>query len=119
MNYLDTYALMELMQGNPHYQPIINEPFMVCDVTLAEFYVTVLRDHGISTAQQYIQRFLPFQEASSLEILIKGVSFRQEKKKSNISFFDAVGYQHAVHNKGIFVTGDSAFKELPSVKFIK
>lgn len=119
MNYLDTYALVEIREGNRRYQPILDEPFTVSEITLAEFFGIELRDNGVGKADQWINRLRPSSQPVNLEVLLKAVQFRRQNRTQNFSFFDAVGYQQAIHYNGTFVTGDSAFKDLPHVKFIK
>jgi hypothetical protein len=119
LNYLDTYALVEIGNDSPNYSVVKKQDYKLCDITLCEFYGIMLRDFGEKTADDWLMRLAPASEPTSLDVLIEAVKFRQAHKSLNLSFWDAVGYQHALSNHGIFVTGDKAFEKLPHVKYVK
>jgi predicted nucleic acid-binding protein len=119
LNYLDTYALVEIGKNNPNYSSISKQDFQVCDVILCEFYGVTLRDFGKEKADEWFTRLSPYSESTTLPILIEAVRFRQENKPLNLSFWDVVGYMHARSKNGVFVTGDKGFEKLPHVKYIK
>lgn len=120
MYYLDTYALYENgLKQSPAFDDIFNSSYMLCELILCEFYGIILRELGRDQAQKWLSKLLPLAEPTPFNVLLEAIEFRQTKKKLNLSYFDCVGYLHAISNNGIFVTGDKAFEHLPNVKYIK
>ena len=118
MYCLDTYALIEIARGNPKFTFLINEDFVISNLTLAEFYWVLIRDAGQDEADYWINKLSDFSADVSLNILLKAQRFRYLNRKKDISFFDSAGYIFSKENKYIFVTGDKEFKDLSDVKFI-
>ncbi|MBI2550050.1 PIN domain-containing protein [Candidatus Woesearchaeota archaeon] len=116
---LDTYALVEIARGNENFKPYFEEPFVVPDVILAEFYGIQLRVDGEATADYWFNKLKGSLAETPIELLINAVKFRYRNKGKNLSFFDAVGYAFAKKNNLLFVTGDSGFEGLPGVRFVK
>jgi predicted nucleic acid-binding protein len=116
---LDTYALIEIMKGNSKFAEYLNSQFVICDLTLAEFYGVLLREEGESVAGYWLKKLEGYSVSIDLDILIDAIKFRREHKKSNISFFDAVGYIFSLKNRYAFVTGDKEFENFSNVEFKK
>ncbi len=116
---LDTYALVEIYQGNPKFSGYLLADFVICDLILAEFYGILLRKKGLDEAELWLKKLSNYAIPVSREILIEAVKFRHENRKTNISFFDAVGYIFSIKNGCFFVTGDKEFKDFPNVEFKK
>lgn len=116
---LDTYALMEIAKGNPKFADYLNLDFIITDITLAEFYAVLLREDGEKVADYWFKKLERYSVPVSKEILIEAVKFRQEYKKLDVSFFDAVGYIFSVKNGYYFVTGDKEFENFKNVEFKK
>ena len=118
MKCLDTYALVEICEGNPTFVNLLNEEVAITDVTLAEFYGDLYRKYGEPTANYWHKKLTALCRPVSRDILIKAVRYRVDNKKQNLSFFDCVGYLFSLENNMIFVTGDKEFKEKASVQFM-
>lgn len=116
---LDTYALVEISKENPKFAEYLNSDFVLTDLTLAEFYLVVLREEGEIVADFWFKKLERYSLPVSKELLIEAIKFRYENRKTNISFFDAVGYIFSIKNGYFFVTGDREFKDLPGVEFKK
>ena len=119
MYCLDTYALVEIGEGNPRFSFLLNEDYVIADIALAEFYGVLLRGKGLAVADAWKQRYEPYCVALSFSSLIEAVKFRFANKHLGLSFFDAVGYAFSQENGYTFVTGDQAFKGMKGVKFVK
>lgn len=119
MKCLDTYALMEISNANPKFSFLMNEDFMVTDLTMAEFYIVLRKKHNDQTAQHWHKKMVPFCKPVARQTLINALLFREENKAEDISVFDAVGYTFARENKHAFVTGDKAFRNKVGVMFIQ
>lgn len=116
---LDTYALVEIAKGNPKFAEYLNSQFVICNLTLAEFYGVLLHEEGEKVADYWLKKLENYASSIDLDSLIDAIKFRQEYKKSDISFFDAVGYIYSLKNRCIFVTGDKEFENFSNVEFKK
>lgn len=114
MYYLDTYVLIEYLNGNQKYKPYIEASFSVSIFNLMELYYASLRDSNEKTAERDYETFAPAEMAVSEQTLKNAMKTRLEfqKKKINLSYVDAIGYQYAKENQLKFVTGDSVFKDI-------
>jgi len=119
MKCLDTYALVEINNGNPKFVNLLNEDIIITDLTFAEFYGQIFRKYDKKTADYWNKKLSVFCKTVSREILLKAVVYRIEKSKENLSFFDCVGYIYSLENNLKFVTGDQAFEHKEGVEFIK
>ena len=118
MKCLDTYALVEISNGNPRFASLLSEEIVIPDLTMAEFYGDLYRKYGLKTAEYWHRRLSLLCQTVQRDILIKAVRYRFDNKKQNLSFFDCVGYTFAQEHKIVFVTGDKEFKEKEGVEFI-
>lgn len=116
---LDTYALVEISKENPKFVGYLNSDFVLTDLTLAEFYLVILREEGENVADFWFKKLERYSLPVNKELLIEAIKFRYENRKADISFFDAVGYIFSIKNGYSFVTGDKEFKDLPGVEFKK
>lgn len=116
---LDTYALVEIANGNPKFAHYLNLNFVITEWTLVEFYWVLLRDADKETAEVWHGKLEPYVLAVDKFVLKEAVEFRYEHKKSDISIFDAVGYVFSLRNGYYFVTGDKEFEKFVNVEFRK
>jgi len=79
----------------------------------------LLREYGEGEAELWLKKLERYSVQVNRKILIEAVKFRQEHKKSEISFFDAVGYIFSIKNGFYFVTGDKEFEKFTNVEFKK
>jgi predicted nucleic acid-binding protein len=116
---LDTYVLIEIARGNTRFSGYLNMEFVITDLTLAEFYAVLLREHNEKTADYWYRKMERYAVPVDRSILVEAVKFRYEFRKEGISFFDAVGYIFSLKNGYCFVTGDKEFENLRNVEFLK
>ena len=119
MRCLDTYALMEVSNGNPKFSLLMREDFVITDPTMAEFYIILRKKHNDQTAQYWHKKLALFCKPVTRQTLINAMIFREENKKDEISIFDAVGYTFAIENGYVFVTGDKEFNNREGVMFLQ
>ncbi|MEK6948903.1 MAG: PIN domain-containing protein [Nanoarchaeota archaeon] len=116
---LDTYALVEINNGNPKFASLLNENIAIADLTFAEFYGQLFRKYDKKTADYWHRKLSVFCKPVNREILLKAVIYRIEHAKEDLSFFDCVGYIFSLENNLRFVTGDKSFKGKESVEFLQ
>jgi len=119
MYCLDTYALMELAEGNKKFAFLLEEDFVIPSTTLAEFSWVLLREKGEEVKKHWIDKLFGFSQNADVKTMIKAQEFRYSNKKKDLSFFDCVGYIFSLENNSIFVTGDKEFENLKNVKYVK
>ena len=114
MYFLDTFAVIEYLNGNPSYKLYFEKDFCLSRFNLMELYYASLRDRGQDAAEADYETFasaeVEIPEKTLKQAMIK--KFEMQKKKINFSYVDAIGYQYALDNSMKFVTGDQAFKNL-------
>ncbi len=119
MYFFDTYAIIELMEGNPDYSKFIEAQFVITKLNLIELHYHTLRKFGAEKAKiisgKYYENVIDFDETTIVEANI----FRRNNSKKNVSTADCVGYIYARLNNLTFVTGDKEFENMAGVEFVK
>ena len=119
--FFDTYALIELIKGNPHYHTYVQQELITTRFNLMELYYTLLRLFDEKKADHYYAMFLPVcvpVTDSTLKIAMK-LRLEQRKKQNLISYVDCIGYMVALESGVRFVTGEKHFRSLENVEFVQ
>lgn len=121
--FLDTFAIIEFLRGNPKYIKLIQKADKIKTSWLnrMELYFLSLKETNEETAGKHFESFKPF-EVEITEALLKKAMKKRLKLKTegkNISYADAIGYQYAIENNMFFLTGDREFINLDNVKFLE
>ncbi len=119
MRCLDTYALVEILEGNPAYERIRHEEFVIADPTLAEFYALLCKKPNEKTAKYWLERFRPYSRPAGLDVWIEAVRYRAAHRSENLSIFDCLGYAFSRANGFRFVTGDKEFRAVEGMEFVE
>ncbi len=117
--FFDSYAVIELLQGNPNYAKYINEPIILTLFNLVEIYWFALREYGEKEANEIYDKYKSAVIELSDEIIKKAIKFREENKKRDLSYADSLGYVYSLENDLIFLTGDKEFESMKKVEFVK
>ncbi len=117
--FFDTYAVIELIEGNPEYAPYQEQVATLTIFNLAEVYWVVLSRLGKSAADLVFGEYRTAVIDIDDETLKTAIEFRRTYKKRNLSYADCVGYMYARHHGMVFLTGDREFEDLPNVEFVK
>lgn len=119
MFFFDTYALIELIYGNPNYSKYKNAKIITSRMNIMELHYRILQIYGREYAEKAYQKFLEFAIEIPDEIIKKANQFKLFHKKQKLSYVDCIGYLLAkVHNVK-FLTGDKEFKGMDNVEFVK
>ncbi len=117
--YFDTYAIIELLKGNPLYEFTNEEAIITSTMNLAELYYSLLLEKGKDNVDSILNKLnLEFLEITP-KVARASSYFRYNHKKAKLSYIDCVGYTLAKENKLLFLTGDKEFEKLENVRFIK
>ena len=119
MYLFDTYALIEILRGNPAYAAYENAIPQTTLLNIAELQYFLLREVGEEKAVLFLKEFRAVLVDINEEITFEAMRFRLKHKKSRISMTDAVGYVAARRYRLRFLTGDKEFERLPNVEFVK
>jgi uncharacterized protein len=121
MLFLDTYAMIEIIKGNPGYRPYLNEEFITTRLNLMELHYALLRQFDEKTADKYYSHFLPACISVSDATVKSAMKFRlaQRKEGNLISYVDCIGYCVAIENNLKMLTGEKHFSKLANVIFVK
>ena len=115
----DTYALIELMGGNPNYKPYTKCAMATTKLNMAELYYHYLREHGMKTADRYLQVLSEFVIPVSYGSISLGMQFKLRHKNEKLSYADCIGYALAMEMDVRFLTGDNKFRGKDNVEFVK
>mgnify|MGYP001614774557 FL=1 len=115
----DTYALIEIIDGNPNYIKYTEQKIIINEFVLTELCVAFLRKNNKELAFQYVDKFAPFVVSVNKEVIKKAMVFRLNNQKKNLSSTDCIGYFLAKDFEIKFLTGDKEFKNMENVEFVK
>ncbi|MEK6825369.1 MAG: PIN domain-containing protein [Nanoarchaeota archaeon] len=117
--FLDTYALIEIIQGNKNYEKYVDKELKTTIFNLYELYYNLLRNYGEIKAKEYFLQFKAILISFTDETIFSASQFKLKYKKEHISYTDALGYCLALEKQLLFLTGDKAFKYFENVEFVK
>ena len=115
----DTYALIELIGGNPGYAPYLDSIMVTTKFHLAELYYHLLRFYSVEEANRYFDFYSGFLVPVSLSSIAAAMQFKLQFKHEKLSYADCVGYAVAAEMGIKFLTGDEKFRNKENVEFVK
>ncbi len=116
--FFDSYAVIELVRGNPNYAKYSEEPVVLTLFNLVEIYWSCITHLNEDHADRIYGTFKECVVDVSDDILKEAVKFRKINKKLDLSYTDCIGYIYALKNNLLFLTGDKAFKDMKNVEFV-
>ncbi|MBW1666996.1 MAG: PIN domain-containing protein [Deltaproteobacteria bacterium] len=116
--FFDSYAIVEMVKGNPNYSKYLGETTVITIFNLAEIYWAVLKDFGEKKSNEVHSEIKPFVREVDDETLKHAMKFRRKQKRRRLSYADCIGYIYALRNKLHFLTGDKEFKNMKGVEFV-
>ena len=117
--FLDTYALIEIAEGNPKYEKYLERDAVTLKDNLAELFYFLLKKYEEKTANVFLNKFLAIAVEFPTEIIAKAMLFRFSHKKTRFSYIDCFGYAYALENKMLFLTGDRAFENMKDAEIVR
>lgn len=117
--FWDSYAVVEVIKGNPSYARYTQEPVAITLFNLAEIYWAALNDLSEEEAEEIYSHYKQSVLDINDEILKEAIKFRQKNKKKDLSYTDCIGYVYALKNNMKFLTGDKKFENFDNVEFVK
>lgn len=117
--FLDTYALIEIAEGNPKYQKYVDSDAVTLKDNLAELYYSLLKKYDEKTANFFLDNFSRIVVDLPISVIANAMVFRYGHIKAKFSYIDCLGYMYAFENKRLFLTGDRAFEGMENVELVK
>lgn len=117
--FLDSYALIEIINGNKKFTKYFDEETTTLKGNLAEIYYSVLKEkNNKELADYFFGLFSKIVNELPLHIIPKAMFFRYKNRNKKFSYTDSIGYIFAKEINCRFVTGDKQFKNLENVEFV-
>ena len=121
--YADTYALVEILKGNPAYERYAMEELVTSEFNMLELAYALRRDYGEERAIEIlriVRAFITIAQPRD-EDYARASTLRLELRKQgrNLSLIDALGYVLAKRLNIRFLTGDREFKDLEGVEYVR
>lgn len=116
-HFLDTYAMVEILNGNPAYSGFLRDAGTSL-YHLYELHVQLARLIDEASADD------AFRDLRSIAVdvtdadVLAASRFKRAHPKAGFSYADALGYAMARARDVPFVTGDKAFKATGGVHFV-
>ena len=117
--FFDTYAVIEIIAGNPSYNNFLHKIPTITIFNLSEIYYIVLNRLGEEKANETYEEYFPCVVEIPDDVLKDAMKFKKENKKKDMSYTDCIGYIYALNNKMKFLTGDKEFQGLKNVEFVR
>ena len=118
--YFDTYALVEIAQGNQNYARYREDiKILTNKVNLMELAYFLFRIGKEDKIEIVFKDYLKYNIEPSTNALIGAAKLKFLQRKKKLSYTDCLGYLIAKENKVKFLTGDEKFKNMLNVEFIK
>ena len=115
----DTYALIELIGGNPQYTPYLDHVLLTTKFNIAELYYYLLRDYDKPTADKYLELYSEFAIPITYSSIKAAMQFKLGNKKEKLSYVDCIGHALGLELGITFLTGDEKFRKKDNVEFVK
>jgi len=117
--FFDSYALIEIAEGNKNYEKYLNSDAVTLKDNLAELFYFLLKKYDEKTALFFFEKFLKIAVELPSFVIPKAMIFRYSHVKRHFSYIDCLGYCYALANKRTFLTGDRAFQGLEKVEVVR
>ena len=117
--FFDTYAIIEILKGNPAYEKYKNKKIMVTIFNLVELHYKLLIDFNERLAKEILEKYSKFVVDVNLEIIEETNKLKLFYKKQRLSIPDVMGYITAKKLGIKFLTGDKEFADMENVEFVK
>lgn len=117
--FFDTYALFEIVHKNKDYSNYLRVGIITTKLNLMELHYRMLSLYGENYAEKTYERFKVFCVDVGDETIKKSNYFKLKNKKKRLSYIDCIGYIIAKMNNVKFLTGDTQFKNMDNVEFVK
>ncbi len=117
MYFFDTYALFEIIQGNPKYDPYLDVQMVTTIFNIAELNYNLKKEHSKERSDSITSKYRSRIVKVAWSDIINAMDLKT--KHRNLSIPDAIGYTIAKRMSIKFLTGDSDFEKFENVEFVQ
>ncbi|MBS3074141.1 PIN domain-containing protein [Candidatus Pacearchaeota archaeon] len=117
--FFDTYAIFEIIKGNPNYKKYTSFKVITTKLNLFELFHGFLKTHNNGLAEYSLANYLRFAVDFDERVIREAARMKLALNKRNISMTDCIGYCFAKQLGIKFLTGDREFESLPNVEFVR
>ena len=114
----DTYAIMEIIEGNEKYICYLDSDFVINNFIFSELCYNLHKDKDKS-ARLHLDKYSQHIASVKPEWIEEAMRFRLKWKDRGVSITDCVGYVMASKLGVKFLTGDKEFEKMDNVEFVK
>ncbi len=114
----DTYAIMEIIEGNSNYNPYLDATIIINDFIFAELCYNLLKESKEKT-EGYARKYAPYISPLEHEWIKEAMKFRLKWKDRKVSMTDCISYIMAKKLGIRFITGDKEFENMDNMEFVK
>ena len=115
----DTFAIVEILNGNPHYQPFLESGMVINDFVYAEVAYYFFQRFPWSKALEFLQPLPAVCLRADPPIVNEAMRLRLQWKKRKVSTTDCISYVMAKKVGIKFLTGDKQFEGEENVEFVR
>ena len=119
MYFFDTYAFIEILNGNPNYTKYKTTEIVTSKFNLIELYYIILLRFNKEKADEIYDQLLKYVIYVDDFTIKEAMVFRAKNKSKKLSYIDCIGYIIAKMNNLRFLTGDKQFEKIDNVEFVK
>jgi len=116
--FFDSYAIIELIEGNPAYLKYMQSRMATTTLNLIEVHYHLLRKFGDKFAEAFFVSLLNA-TVDYVPVIPKANVMRYSMRRRDVSTPDCVGYLVAQSAGMKFLTGDKEFENMSNVEFVK
>lgn len=117
--FLDTYALIEILRGNPSYKDILDSTCHTAITNLLELHYILLKDFSPKKSDNITSNYESLCVSVTLADIQEASRYRNKRAKNQLSYIDCLGYAIAQNNGYVFITGDKEFEDETGVEYVK
>ncbi len=117
--FFDSYAVMEIVKGNPNYKEYIDKNIVLIKENIFEIYLSILRQMNKETADSILEDYYPYVIDFDEDVIREAAELKLMHYKQNISMTDCIGYILAMKLGIKFLTGDKEFESFENVEFVR
>jgi len=117
--FFDSYALFEIIKGNPNYRKYASCDMATSKLNIFELFHGFLRDKQEELAETAIERYYPYVVDFDDDVIREAARMKLVLNKRNVSMVDCIGYILSIKLGIKFLTGDKEFENLKNVEFVK
>lgn len=117
--FFDSYALVEIFNGNKNFNAYLQSNMVFTKLNLFEVYHFFLKQNQENTAKSFLENFFPYARDYPKEVIALAAMMKHANNNRGLSMADCIGYCFSQLLGLKFLTGDMEFKDMDNVEFVK